>query len=129
MIYISYDEETAKIIGVRTRLINYVFAILVASSVAISIRIVGVMVIGAMIAIPIATALQLGQGFRKTLIFGILISIFDIVFGLILSYHLGVAPGGFTAILSVVVLVGVIVGKIISGRRLSPKHKMFTHLP
>jgi zinc transport system permease protein len=129
MIYISYDEETAKIIGVRTRLINYIFAILVASSVAISIRIVGIMVIGAMIAIPIATALQLGQGFRKTLIFGILISIFDIVFGLILSYHLGVAPGGFTAILSVVVLVGVIVGKMISGKRLSPERKMFTHLP
>ena len=116
MIYISYDEETAQILGVRTRLINYIFAILVASSVAISIRIVGVMVLGAMIAIPIATALQLGLGFKKTLIAGIIVGILDMMFGLILSYHLGVAPGGFTAILAVVVLLTVIVFRVIQYR-------------
>jgi zinc transport system permease protein len=116
MLYIALDEETARIIGVRATLVNYVFAVLVASSVAISIKIVGALVLGAMIAIPVAAALQLGLGFKKTLIAAICISIFDMVYGLILSYHLGVAPGGFTAILSVGVLLLAIIYRLVRGR-------------
>jgi zinc transport system permease protein len=116
LLYISLDEEVARIIGVRTQLVNYAFAILVASSVAISIKIVGALVLGAMIAIPIASALQLGLGFKKTLIAGIAISIFDMVYGLILSYHLGVAPGGFTAILAVGVLLVTIILKLLKAK-------------
>lgn len=114
MLYISFDEETAKIAGVRVRLINYVFSILVASAISVSIKIVGMLVLSSMIALPVATALQLGKGFRTTLIFSILFSILDIMLGLFLSYYLNVAPGGFTALISVVVLVSVISGKKIS---------------
>jgi zinc transport system permease protein len=64
-----------------------------------------------MIALPVATALQLGKGFRRTLMFSILFSIVDIMLGLFLSWSLNVAPGGFTALISVVVLVIVITGK------------------
>lgn len=69
LIYIVYDEKAAKIAGVKVRLINYVFSILVASAISVSIRIVGVLVLGSMIALPVATALQLGKGFKLTLIF------------------------------------------------------------
>jgi zinc transport system permease protein len=40
MVYIAYDEEAAKVAGVRVRLINYIFSILVASAISVSIRIV-----------------------------------------------------------------------------------------
>jgi len=111
LVYIAYDEETAKIVGVRVNLINYIFFILVASAIAVSIRIVGVLVLSSMIALPVATAMQLGKGFKFTLIFSILFSIIDIMLGLFISYYLNVAPGGFTALVSVAVLVLVMVGK------------------
>jgi zinc transport system permease protein len=111
MIYIAYDEDAAKVAGVKVRLINYVFSILVASVVAVSIRIVGVLVLSSMLALPVATALQLGKGFRVTLIFSIFFSVIDIMSGLFFSYYLNVAPGGFTALVSVAVLVIVIVLK------------------
>lgn len=111
LLYISFDEETAKIAGVRVRLLNYVFSILVASAISVSIKIVGMLVLSSMIALPVATALQLGKGFRRTLMFSILFSIVDIMLGLFLSWSLNVAPGGFTALISVVVLVIVITGK------------------
>lgn len=41
MLYIAYDEEAARVAGVRVKLINYVFSILVASAISVSIRIVG----------------------------------------------------------------------------------------
>ena len=114
MIYIAYDEEAAKVAGVRVRLINYVFSILVASAIAASIRIVGVLVLSSMIALPVATALQLEKGFKTTLIFSIVFSVIDIMLGLFTSYYLNVAPGGFTALVSVTVLLIVLITKKIA---------------
>lgn len=111
MIYIAYDEEAAKVAGVRVRLINYIFSILVASAISVSIRIVGVLVLSSMIALPVATALQLEKGFKQTLIFSIIFSFIDIMSGLFISYYLNVAPGGFTALVSVAVLVIVLLIK------------------
>jgi len=111
MLYIAYDEETAKIAGVKVKLINYIFSILVASAISVSIRIVGVLVLSSMIALPVATALQLGKGFKITLIFSIIFSVIDIMLGLFLSFYLNVAPGGFTALVSVAVLVVVLLTK------------------
>lgn len=118
MLYIAYDEEAAKIAGVRVGLINYIFSILVASAIAVSIRIVGVLVLSSMIALPVATALQLEKGFKTTLIFSIVFSVVDIMSGLVISFYLNVAPGGFTALVSVAVLVAVmLVRKIGTGIR------------
>jgi len=116
MLYIAYDEEAAKVAGVRVRLINYVFAVLVASAISVSIRIVGVLVLSSMIALPVATALQLEKGFKLTLIFSIVFSVIDIMLGLFISYYLNVAPGGFTALISVAVLVLVLAAKIIHSK-------------
>ena len=104
MLYIAYDEEAAKIAGVKVKLINYVFSILVASAISVSIRIVGVLVLSSMIALPVATALLLKKGFKVTLLFSIFFSVIDIMVGLFASYYLNVAPGGFTALVSVAVL-------------------------
>ncbi len=111
MIYIAYDEEAAKVAKVKVRRINYVFSILVASAIAVSIRIVGVLVLSSMIALPVATALQFGRGFRVTLLLSVLFSVIDIMSGLFFSYYLNVAPGGFTALVSVAVLVAVLLVK------------------
>lgn len=111
LLYISYDEETAKLARVKVRLINYIFSVLVASAIAASIRIVGVLVLSSMITLPVATAIQLERGFKTTLIASILFSITDIMTGLVLSYYLNVAPGGLTAVISVIVLLFVIILK------------------
>jgi zinc transport system permease protein len=116
LVYIAYDEDAARIAGVRVEAINYAFSVLVAAAIAVSIRIVGVMVIGSMIALPVATAIQLGRGFRLTLLWSVLFSVIDIMAGLFLSYYINVAPGGFTALFSVAALLAVIMGKTIARR-------------
>jgi zinc transport system permease protein len=125
LVYIAYDEEAAKIAGVRVRLINYIFSILVASAIAVSIRIVGVLVLSSMIALPVATALQLGKGFKYTLIFSIAFSVIDIMTGLFISYYLNVAPGGFTALVSVAVLIIVLLLKRLLFELNSHKQQLF----
>ena len=109
LVYISFDEEAAKIAGVRVKLLNYVFIVLVASAVSVSIRVVGVLVLSSLMALPVASAMQLRKGFKVTLVFSVIFSFIDIMLGLVLSYYLGVAPGGFTALVAVVMLLVVIV--------------------
>ncbi|MDQ0202781.1 zinc transport system permease protein [Pectinatus haikarae] len=118
LMFMVFDEEGAAIAGVNVRLINYLFAIIVAATISISIRIVGILVISSLIALPIAAALQLEMGFRKTLLFGVIFSYIDIFSGIIISYWINAAPGGIIAINAVLLLLCVLSYKRIvrSGR-------------
>jgi len=116
MVFIAFDEEGAQIAGIKVKIINYVFSILVSATVAVSIRIVGVLVLSSMIALPVAAALQLEKGFKATLLYSMLFSVIDIILGIYISYYINAAPGGVTAIISVVTLVVVIAFKNISSR-------------
>ena len=111
LLYIAYDEEAARVAGVKVDLINYVFAILMAAAVSISIKIVGVLVLSAMIALPVASALQLEKGFRTTLLCSIGFSLLAMIIGLFGSYYLNVAPGGFVSLTSVFILLVVLIIK------------------
>ena len=64
-----------------------------------------------MIALPVAAALQLHVGFKRTVFFSICFGIADIMLGLVCSYYLNVAPGGFTALISVFMLLLVLIIK------------------
>lgn len=108
LVMLTFDEDGAQIAGVKTRLINYIFALLVAAMIAVSIRVVGILVISSLIALPVAAALQLGKGFRVTMLAAMLLSFVAITAGLTLSYWLGAAPGGVTALVSVALLLLVI---------------------
>jgi zinc transport system permease protein len=115
LVLLTFDEEGAKAAGVRVKLINYIFSILVAATISISIRIVGVLVLSSMIALPVATALQLKKGFKTTILFSIAISVIDIVSGIYISYYMNSAPGGVTALVSVFTLALVIILKKLHG--------------
>lgn len=111
LLYITFDEEGARISGIRVRLINYIFAILVAATISVSIRIMGIMVISSMIALPVASALQLEKGFRTTMLMSILFGFIDIILGLVFSVIIDCAPGGTIALMSIAVLITVILFK------------------
>lgn len=111
LVLITFDEDGARVAGVKTKTINYIFSILVAATVSVSIRVVGILVISSLIALPVATALQLQKGFRRTLQFSVLFSFIDVLGGLGFSLLIDAAPGGVTAIVAVVTLLIVIAYK------------------
>ncbi|APC42064.1 metal ABC transporter permease [Clostridium estertheticum] len=111
LVIIAFDEEAAKVGRINVKLINYIFAILVAATISVSMRIVGVLVLSSMIALPVATAMQLGKGFKSTLLYSVLFSVIDILLSLFISYYMNCAPGGITALISVALLALVILIK------------------
>lgn len=111
LMYIAYDEEAARVAGVKVDFINYIFAMLMAAAVSISIKMVGVLVLSSMIALPVACALQLEKGFKETLLYSIGFSLVSMMLGLTGSYYINVAPGGLISLVSVGLLLVIIVGK------------------
>lgn len=113
LLYTTFDEEGAQVAGIKVKFINFIFSLLVAATVSVSIRVVGVLVLTSMIALPVATALQFNQGFKKTLFLSVIISVVDIISGLIISYYANCAAGGIISLVSVGMLILVILFKII----------------
>lgn len=111
MIYITFDEEGAKVAKIRVKLISYIFSIIVAATISVTIRVVGILVMSSMLSLPVATALQLNKNFKHTLMYSIFFSFIDIMGGLIISYYVNAAPGGVTALISVILLIFVIIFK------------------
>ncbi len=68
LFYISFNEELAKISGIRTRLINSMLALLTALSVLLAMKLVGIMLISSLLILPAASALQVARSFRTCLI-------------------------------------------------------------
>lgn len=94
LVYITFDEEAAKVSGVPTTLINSILIILAALTVSLAIPIVGVLLIAALIVIPVTTALQFRQSFLKTIIYAQIISLCSVVSGIIASFIFNLSTGG-----------------------------------
>ncbi len=111
LLHLTFDEEQAKMSGLNTDRLNYVFVILASVTVITSMRLVGVLLISALIVLPNITSMLFGKGFKKTVILSMSISVFSVVSGIIMSYYLDLAPSGTIVMISVAILVGALVVK------------------
>ncbi len=102
---ISFDEEVAKVSGVKTVRFNLVLLVLAAVTVSLSMRIVGILLIGALMVIPVLTAMQFSRSFRQTLFFSVLISLFCVISGLFASYYIDLASGGTIVLISLIIFI------------------------
>ncbi len=103
LVYVTFDEDSAKVSGIPTRLINIILIFLVAVTVSLSIPIVGVLLIGALIVIPVVTALQLRKSFIKTIFYAEAISLISVVSGIIASFYLNLSTGGTIVLIMVAI--------------------------
>lgn len=90
---IGINRSLAKSKGIRVKLLDNAFVVLVAVIVMLSIRWVGILIINALLILPAAAARNLASNSREYHLFSVMISVFSGVLGLILSYYLNVAAG------------------------------------
>ncbi|KKT40499.1 metal ABC transporter permease [Candidatus Collierbacteria bacterium RIFOXYB2_FULL_46_14] len=103
LVYITFDEESAQVSGIPTRLINTLLIVLAALTVSLSIPIVGVLLISALMVIPVVTALQFRRSFIKTIFIAELVSLFSVVTGIFASFYLNLSTGGTIVLISLLV--------------------------
>ncbi|MBI5401160.1 MAG: metal ABC transporter permease [Candidatus Yonathbacteria bacterium] len=105
LFFVSFDPELAEASGLPVKMLNLTMVVLVAIAVALSIRIVGVLLIGALMVIPVVSAMQYGMGFRATLILSVLFSIASVILGLFASYYFNLSSGGAIVVVALIVFV------------------------
>ena len=96
--YSSFDRELSRSDRLPVKRDDYILAILIAVTIVVAIKLIGIVLIAAFLVIPAATARQLSQTFRMMTIISVIIGVFGAVGGLMISYYLDV-PAGATIIL------------------------------
>lgn len=100
---ITFDENFAKISGIKVRRVNYLLSVLISVTIVLGIRIVGTMLISSLIVFPSVSALQISKGFKRTLLFSVLFSMIAVVLGIIFSYILNVPTGALIVVVNAII--------------------------
>lgn len=91
---ITFDEEGARVQGIPVDALNLLLTTMVAVTVVVAMRIVGILLTSALLVIPAVTALRLARSFRDMLLIAVLCSLTAVVAGMIVSFYLDIAAGG-----------------------------------
>lgn len=120
LLFISVDKTSARLSGVKTKLNDYIFTLLLAITIAISARIVGILIISSLMILPVATAMLLGKNYKQTVTISILFGLIYFMIGLVLSYYLSLKPGGSIILISVIgLLITIFYNKFIKQREVN----------
>ncbi|MGO4887193.1 metal ABC transporter permease [Anaerobacillus sp. MEB173] len=101
---ISFDQEFAKTSGMSIRNLNILFSLLVALVITISMKVVGILLVGAMITLPVAASIRIAKSFKQVIFYGILFGEAAILSGIYFSYHFNIATGGVIVLSSIIIL-------------------------
>ena len=88
------DEETARVTGIPAGALNALLAVLTAVTVVAAMRVVGVLLVAALMVLPVATSRQVARSFRTTLLGSAVIGVVSVVVGLAAARQWALAAGG-----------------------------------
>lgn len=105
LMYIAFDEQGAKLVGIPVKTVNFIFTILTAFTVSIAARTVGALIVSSMMVIPVACSMRYAKSYKQTVLLSILFAVVFTVIGLTLSYYVGLKPGGSIVLSGVIFLI------------------------
>lgn len=97
---LSFDEEYSAVIGIP-KWIQFLFIVIVAMVISASMRLVGILLVSALITLPVAISLRLTKAFKQLILLSIVIGEIAVIAGLVLAFYLNLSPGGVIVILLV----------------------------
>ena len=90
---IAFDSRSARLQGIPVGILNTLFTIVTAISIAVASRTIGALIVSSIMIIPIATSMQFSKSYKQVLLVAIVLSIAYIMVGLVLSYYAALRPG------------------------------------
>ncbi|MFQ5905419.1 MAG: metal ABC transporter permease [bacterium] len=98
LLFLSFDEEVAIVSGIAVAPIYYLFLLLMAIAIILAIKVVGIILVSALLVLPAATARQLTNNYRAMTAWSVVLGVASTIAGLFLSYYLDL-PSGATIVL------------------------------
>jgi zinc transport system permease protein len=94
LLAVSLDEEGARVAGLPVAGLNAVVSMLAALTIGVSMRIVGILLIAALMVLPVVAAQTIAWSLRSTIAVAAAIGLFSVLVGLSLAYYADSPPGG-----------------------------------
>lgn len=111
LMFITFDEQGARLAGLPVSQINFAITLLTAITVSVAARSIGALIVSSLMVIPVACAMQVSNSYRKTVVYSVLFAVAFTVAGLYLSYYLNLKPGGTIVLVGVIVLIPLMIWK------------------
>ncbi|GAA3059454.1 metal ABC transporter permease [Streptomyces roseofulvus] len=102
---VSQDEEFARVTGLPVRALNLLIAVTAAVTVTVAMRVVGLLLVSALMVVPVAAAQQLSKSFRATFVLAVATGITVTLAGTVTSYYQDVPPGATIVLYAIGVFV------------------------
>ena len=112
----SFDTDLARTSGIRVDLVNLGLAVLTGATITLSMRIVGVLLVGALIVIPVMASLSVATGLRATVLLAMLIGVASALVGLTVAFYADVAAGGAVVLTAVAFLIAAMAGSALKAQ-------------
>jgi len=110
------DEEGARVAGVPIGALNIVVAALAAVTVALSMRVVGILLVAALMVLPVSAAGRIAWSMRSTLVLSMAIGLASALVGLTISYYADLPPGGTIVLVAAGMFGGCSIAGALRGR-------------
>lgn len=110
---ITFDEELAKSAGISTKRINSVLVLLTALTVVLAMKVVGIMLISALLILPAVSALQLAKGFKTAILLAALIGMGTVIIGIFASFVMNLPTGATIVLVNFVFFALTFAGKML----------------
>ncbi len=100
----SFDTDLARTTGVPVDGVSIALAALTGVAVTLSMRIVGALLVGALIVMPVLASLRLVSGLRASLLLAVALGVVSVLTGLVIAFYVNIAAGGAIVLTAVATL-------------------------
>ncbi len=98
--YMTFDRDAAKASGVKVERLDILLTVLTAVTVVLGMKVVGILLVSALVVIPAAAGLQLASNFKQAIILSSVVALVSVLAGLFLSFFLDFPASGTIVVLS-----------------------------
>ena len=100
LVAVVVDEEGARVAGLPVGALNSLTVVLAAVTIALSMRIVGILLIAALMVLPVIAASRIAWSMRSTILLGMGIGLGSVLAGITIAYYADLPPGGTTVLVA-----------------------------
>ena len=116
LLAVVVDEEAARVAGLPVGFLNVLTAVLAAVTIAASMRVVGILLIAALMVLPVIAAGRLAWSMRSTVVLAMAIGLGSVLAGITIAYYADLPPGATTVLVAAAAAVAAIpLGAVTTG--------------
>ncbi len=100
LLYLTFDPESAATAGIKVKRLEAMLVVLSAITIVLGMKVVGILLVSAMIVIPSAAGLMVAKGFRHAIVVSVIVSVLSVFLGIVAAFYWDIPPSGAIVILS-----------------------------